>query len=112
MMVQHSLQVASELDGKISVEVIDPRTLEPLDIGTMIASVKRTGRAVVVDEGPQRCGAAAEIATQITEAAFDFLEAPVHRVAAANVPIPGGVAEARALPQPADVLAAIERVVR
>jgi acetoin:2,6-dichlorophenolindophenol oxidoreductase subunit beta len=112
MMVSHSLDVAARLEGRISVEVIDPRTLEPLDMDTIIESVQRTGRVVVVDEGAKRCGAAAEIAAQITEIAFDFLAAPVQRVAAANLPIPGGIAEEHVLPQPKDILAAIETVVR
>ncbi len=110
MMVSHSLQAANELDGTISVEVIDPRTLQPLDMDTILASVRKTGRAVVVDEGPRCCGATAEIAAQICEQAFKTLEAPVQRVAAANLPIPGGIAEEHVLPQPKDIISAIERV--
>jgi pyruvate dehydrogenase E1 component beta subunit len=109
-MVSLSLDVARELEGKISVEVIDPRTLEPLDTETIVASVRRTGRAVVVDEDTKRCGATAEISSQITESAFDALRAPVQRVAAANIPIPGGIAEERCLPQRSDILAGVESV--
>ena len=111
MMVPFSLDAASQLEGKASVEVIDPRTLEPLDIDTIIESVRKTGRAVVVDEDTKRCGVTSEIAAQITEKAFDFLKAPVQRVAADNIPIPGGIAEEHALPQPGDILAAIETLV-
>ncbi len=110
MMVPFSLDVAGRLEGKVNVEVIDPRTLEPLDMETIIESVKKTGRAVVVDEDTKRCGATAEISAQITERAFDFLKAPVLRVAADNLPIPGGAAEQHVLPQPGDILAAIETV--
>lgn len=109
-MVSLSLDVARELDGNISVEVIDPRTLEPLDIDTIIESVRKTGHAVVVDEDTKRCGVTAEIAAQITERAFDELKAPVQRVAAANIPIPGGIAEERCLPQRSNIAAAVEAV--
>jgi pyruvate dehydrogenase E1 component beta subunit len=110
MMVPHSLDVAGQLEGKVSVEVIDPRTLEPLDIDTIIESIRKTGRVVVVDEGTKRCGAGAEISAQVMERVFDFLKAPVQRVAAANMPIPGGIAEEHVLPQPRDILAAVETV--
>jgi len=107
-MVPLSLDAAGQLEGKIDVEIIDPRTLEPLDMDTIIESVKKTGRAVVVDEDTKRCGVTSEIAAQISETAFDFLKAPVRRVAADNIPIPGGIAEEQALPQVGDILAAIE----
>jgi pyruvate dehydrogenase E1 component beta subunit len=107
-MVPLSLDAAGQLEGKINVEVIDPRTLEPLDMDTIIESVKKTGRAVVVDEDTKRCGVTSEIAARITETAFDFLKAPVQRVAADNIPIPGGIAEEQALPQLDDILAAIK----
>jgi pyruvate/2-oxoglutarate/acetoin dehydrogenase E1 component len=110
LMVHHALGAAEKLEGKISVEVIDPRTLEPLDIGTIIESVKKTGRVVVVDEDTERCGVTAEIMAQIMENAFDYLDAPIKRVAAANMPIPAGFMEPYALPQPEQVTAAIEAV--
>ncbi len=110
-MVHHALRIAGELDGRVSVEVIDPRTLEPLDIGTIVESVRKTGRLVVMDEDTERCGVGAEIITQVIENAFDALDAPPRRVAAANLPIPGGYIEQEVLPKPADLLAAIEAVV-
>jgi len=110
LMVHHALGAAQQLEGKVSVEVIDPRTLEPLDIDTIVESVKKTGRVVVADEDTERCGVTAEIMAQIMENAFDFLDAPVKRVAAANMPIPAGFMETHVLPQPQDVLAAIEDV--
>ena len=110
MMVHYALGAAQQLEGKISVEVIDPRTLEPLDMDTIIESVKKTGRVVVADEDTERCGVTAEIMAQIMENAFDYLDAPIKRVAAANMPIPAGFLETEVLPQPQDVLSAIEAV--
>ena len=109
-MNQVAMDVANELDGKISVEVIDPRTLEPLDIETILASLRKTGRAVIVDEDTKRCGVASEIMAQIMENAFDSLDAPIQRVAALNTPIAGGVLEDHVLPQPQDIISAIEKV--
>jgi len=111
-MVQHALTVAKELEGKISVEVVDPRTLEPFDIDTIIKSVKKTGRVVIVDEDTMRCGVTAEIAMQIMEKAFDALDAPIQRVAAANYPIAGAYMEQYVLPSPKDIQAAIEAVAK
>jgi len=109
-MVKLALDVANELEGRISVEVVDPRTLEPLDINTILASVRKTGRAVIVDEDTKRCGVGAEIGMQIMENAFDSLDAPIQRVAAANMPIAGAFMEQYILPQPKDIVAAIEAV--
>lgn len=109
-MVQLALNVASELEDRVSVEVIDPRTLEPLDIDTIIGSVKKTGRVVIVDEDTKRCGVGAEIGMQVMESAFDSLDAPIQRVGAANLPIAGGYMEQYVLPQAKDIVAAIEAV--
>jgi pyruvate/2-oxoglutarate/acetoin dehydrogenase E1 component len=109
-MVQLSLQVAEELKDKVSVEVIDPRTLEPFDIDTIVESVKKTGRVVIVDEDAKRCGVTAEIGMQIMERAFDSLDAPIERVASADLPIAGGYMEQYIIPQPKDIVAAIEKV--
>jgi pyruvate dehydrogenase E1 component beta subunit len=110
MMVHHALAAAEQLKDKVSLEVIDPRTLEPFDIDTVVKSVEKTSRAVVVDEDTLRCGVTAEIAAQIMENAFDFLDAPVQRVAAPNIPIPGGFMEEHVLPQPKDIIAAVKAV--
>ncbi|MBW2623571.1 MAG: transketolase, partial [Deltaproteobacteria bacterium] len=110
LMVTYALEVAKQLEGKISVEVVDPRTLEPLDMDTIVESVKKTGRAVIVDEDTMRCGVTAEIGMQIMEQAFDYLDAPVRRVAAANLPIASGFMEEHILPQPKQIQAAIEAV--
>jgi pyruvate dehydrogenase E1 component beta subunit len=88
-MVDISLAAARELkEIGISAEVIDPRTLYPLDKQTLIESAKKTGRAIVVDEGYERYGVTAEIASVITDGAFYYLDAPVKRMGALDVPIP------------------------
>jgi pyruvate dehydrogenase E1 component beta subunit len=84
--VRMARSVADDLDG-VSVEVVDPRTLLPLDEQTIFESVEKTGRAVVVDGGYRTCGAAAEIASRISNEAFWSLDAPVKRVTRADVPI-------------------------
>jgi pyruvate dehydrogenase E1 component beta subunit len=88
-MVTVCLEAAEILAGQgIDAEVVDPRTLYPLDEEALLASVRRTGYAVVVDEGVQRYGASAELAAVIGERAFDHLDAPVVRLGATPVPIP------------------------
>jgi pyruvate dehydrogenase E1 component beta subunit len=88
-MVGVALEAATALEAEsISAEVLDPRTLFPLDTETMVASVRKTGYAVVIDEGSARYGVTGEIASRISEAAFDYLDAPVMRIAAADVPVP------------------------
>ena len=110
MMVQHALAAADQLKDKVSLEVIDPRTLEPFDIDTIVESVKKTSKAIVVDEDTLRCGVTAEISAQITETAFDYLDAPVQRVAALNIPIPGGNLEDHVLPNARDIIEAVEAI--
>jgi pyruvate dehydrogenase E1 component beta subunit len=88
-MVNRALEAAERLAGDgIEAEVIDPRTLAPLDEGTLLASVEKTGAMVVVDESPPRCSIAADIAAIVSEQAFDSLNAPVRRVTAAPAPVP------------------------
>jgi len=110
--VQLALRAAEELAGHgIDVEVIDLRTLNPLDINAVVASVKKTGKAVVIYEGWRTGGAGAEIAAQIYEAAFDHLDAPVERIATLDTPIPYNARlERAALPSPADIVKAVERL--
>ncbi|WP_280427142.1 alpha-ketoacid dehydrogenase subunit beta [Nocardia brasiliensis] len=99
-------------DG-IAAEIVDLRTLRPLDTSTVLASVARTHRLVVVDEGWRSVGVAAEIAARAAESGYYELDAPVQRVCTAEVPIPYAKhLEEAALPQPADVVAAVHRVVR
>ncbi|MDQ2938230.1 MAG: pyruvate dehydrogenase complex E1 component subunit beta, partial [Acidobacteriota bacterium] len=89
LMVPVALKAAQVLEKEgVSCEVIDPRTIRPLDIGTIIESVKKTNRVVVAEESHPFCGVAAEISTEIMERAFDYLDAPVKRVSGADVPMP------------------------
>ncbi len=114
--VHETLAVAEDLAREdISIEVIDPRTLVPMDVDTLRASVQKTGRLVVVDEAPSTCSAASEIAALIVEdaATFRALKAPVQRVCAAPVPVPySPPLETAALPSQDDVKAAVYRVLR
>lgn len=89
LMVKLALEAAERLqaDG-VEIEIIDPRTLTPLDLDTIVASVRKTHRLVVVDEDFARCGVGAEIGFQVQEAAFEALDAPVARVSNPNVPVP------------------------
>ena len=96
----------------ISAEVIDPRTLVPLDAETIRTSVRKTGRLVIVDEAPPTCSAASEIAALVTEDPMSFhaLKSAVQRVCAASVPVPfSPPLEKAALPSRADIVAAIKR---
>jgi pyruvate dehydrogenase E1 component beta subunit len=88
-MVKHSLMAAKKLEGEgISVEVIDPRSLWPLDVETVLESVAKTGRLVVVDEARRVCSAASEISASVAERGFSDLQAPIVRVTTPNQPIP------------------------
>jgi pyruvate/2-oxoglutarate/acetoin dehydrogenase E1 component len=113
MMVHKSLRVAEELAKKgISMEVIDPRTLVPLDKQALIDSVKKTGKVVVVSEDTKRAGVGAEIAAMIMEEAFDYLDAPVKRVSALDVPVPYAPAlESTVVPQEKHITQAVLEVV-
>jgi pyruvate dehydrogenase E1 component beta subunit len=112
MGMTYALKAAEELakDG-IEAEVIDLRTLRPLDTETIVASVQKTGRAVTVEEGWQQSGIGAEIAARIMEHAFDYLDAPVMRVSAKDVPMPYAAnLEKLALPSVAEVIEAAKAV--
>src|SRR3989449_9170575 len=105
-MVQIALAAAELLEKvDISVEVIDPRTTFPLDMVTLIESAKKTSRAIVVDEGYERYGVTAEIAAVIAEGAFYYLDAPVKRIGAMDVPVPfSPVLEDQTVPTPQSVV--------
>jgi pyruvate/2-oxoglutarate/acetoin dehydrogenase E1 component len=92
-MLATSLEAAEELssDG-ISVEVIDPRTLSPLDVGTIATSVKKTSRLIIIHEAVEKGGIGAEIATQVQQQAFHYLDSPIARVAAPFAPVPASPA--------------------
>ena len=88
-MAHLALQAASALaKEEIEAEVVDVRALAPLDAATLIASARKTGRVLVVEEGPITGGVSAEIATRVTEGAFGALAAPVRRLAMPDVPVP------------------------
>jgi pyruvate dehydrogenase E1 component beta subunit len=107
-MVLTALEAANQLEKEgISVEIVDPRTLNPLDIHTIIASVKKTNRVIIVEEDWKTGGVGAEIATQIYENAFTSLDAPIIRVAGKDTPMPYAKnLERAAIPQTEDIIQA------
>ncbi len=112
LMVPLALKAAEELakDG-ISCEVIDPRTIRPLDINTIVASVKKTNRVVIAEESHPFASVGAEISAEITEQAFDYLDAPVKRVSGVDVPMPYAKnLEQLAIPDVAEIIAAVRAV--
>ena len=110
--MSYALKAAEQLAKEgIEAEVIDLRTLRPMDTDTLIASVKKTGRAVTVEEGWQQSGVGAEIAARLMEHAFDYLDAPVTRVSGKDVPMPYAAnLEKLALPSVAEVVEAAKAV--
>ena len=112
LMVPVALKAAEVLaEQGVSCEVIDPRTIRPLDIDTIVASVKKTNRVVVAEESHPFCGVAAEISTEIMERAFDYLDAPVKRISGADVPMPYAKnLETLAIPTVDQVVAAVREV--
>jgi pyruvate dehydrogenase E1 component subunit beta len=112
LMVPIALQAADQLEKEgISCEVIDPRTIRPLDIHTIVESVKKTNRAVVAEESHPFASVGAEISAEITEQAFDYLDAPVKRVSGADVPMPYAKnLEEMAIPDVAHIVAAVKEV--
>ena len=112
MGMTYALKAAEELAGAgIDAEVIDLRTLKPMDNETIIASVQKTGRAVTVEEGWQQSGVGAEIAARIMEHAFDYLDAPVARVSGKDVPMPYAAnLEKLALPSVDEIVEAAKAV--
>jgi pyruvate dehydrogenase E1 component beta subunit len=115
IMVHRALKAAETLSGEgISVEVLDPRTLVPLDVESIVRSVKKTGRVLIVHEAVKRGGIGAEIAGVIAESeAFDYLDAPIRRLGGAAVPIPyNPVLEKAAVPQEEDIVRAVRELVQ
>ena len=108
------LKAAQELSKeKIEAEVIDLRSLNPLDVKTLIASIKKTGRAVVVEEGWKTGGVGGEIVSLIMENGFDYLDAPVRRISGQDVPMPYAKnLEKLAIPQLDDIITAVKNILR
>ncbi|MDB4893771.1 MAG: alpha-ketoacid dehydrogenase subunit beta [Firmicutes bacterium] len=114
LMVNRAKAAAARLaEEGISVELIDPRTLFPLDLESIVGSVMKTGRCIIVHEANKRGGVGAEIAAQIMERAFDYLDAPVERLAGLDIPMPYAPhLEKAAVPQEDDIVLAARRLVR
>ena len=112
LMVPAALKAADALQEQgVSCEVIDPRTIRPLDIDTIVQSVKKTNRAVIAEESHPFCGVGAEISAEITERAFDYLDAPVRRVSGADAPMPYAKnLEQLAIPGVEQIVAAVREV--
>jgi pyruvate dehydrogenase E1 component beta subunit len=113
-MVHYSMQAADILEKEgVSVEIVDLRSLRPLDMDPVIASFKKTNRAVIAEEGWRSYGVGAEVAARIYEEAFDYLDAPIQRVAQKEVPLPYNARlEQLALPQVDDIVKAVREVLR
>jgi pyruvate/2-oxoglutarate/acetoin dehydrogenase E1 component len=109
--VASALAVANRLASEgISIEVIDPRTLVPLDRATIVGSVVRTGRAIIVHEAPRTGGYGGEIAAILAEEAFASLRAPIVRVCGRDMPVPNGLAARASLPSETRIEAGVRRV--
>lgn len=112
LQVHTALKAAEALKDEISVEVVDPRSFEPFDLQTLLKSVEKTTRLVILDEDFERGGFAAEVCAQVMEHGYDLLDAPVKRVCHPHIPVPGGYIDAYTMPTPDRVEAAIRDVCR
>ena len=109
--VTKALEAAEALSGEISVEVVDPRSLVPLDMQTILSSLAKTGRLLVVHDAPRRGGVGAEIVRRVAEEGFQLLKAPPKVVAGLNTPMPySAPLEDACLPQPDDIKAAVREL--
>ena len=110
-MVREVLNAVEQLSGdKIDAEVIDLRTLSPLDVDAIIGSIRKTGRGVVVHEAPKTCGPGAEIIALINEKALLSLQAPIERVTGFDIPVPLSKSERYYLPNPKRIVMAVRKV--
>ena len=112
LMQQHAIQAAEELAGEgVSVEIIDPRTISPLDTDTIIQSVAKTGRLLIVDEAFGPCSIGAEISSVVADMGFDYLDAPIRRLNGAFTPTPYSPSlEAAVVPNTATIVESIQRL--
>ena len=108
------MEAAEELEKEgISIEVIDPKTIVPLDLDTILRSVQKTNRVVIADEGVVRGGLGAEIVSQIQEYAFDYLDAPIQRIGTYPSPIPfSPTMEKFVVPNTNNIIEAVRKVVQ
>ncbi|MBW2065265.1 MAG: alpha-ketoacid dehydrogenase subunit beta [Deltaproteobacteria bacterium] len=111
-MVLRSMKAAEEVaKDNIDIEIVDPRTLNPLDKETILESVKKTGRLLVADEGPKTCGIGAEISAVVAEEAIEYLKAPILRVSSPDTPVPfSPPLEKTYIPDERDLIPAIRRL--
>ena len=110
-MLREALNAAEQLKGdKIDLEVIDLRTISPMDVETIITSIRKTGRGVIVHEAPKTCGLGAEIIAQINEKALLSLQAPIERVTGFDIPVPLMKTEHYYLPNPKRIVMAVKKV--
>jgi pyruvate/2-oxoglutarate/acetoin dehydrogenase E1 component len=114
LLVHKAIAAAEELAKEgIDVEIVDPRTLCPLDMDTISRSAKKTGRVVIADEGHLTCGIGAELAARIAYDCFDYLDAPIERVGTLDVPIPfSPPMEEYVVPCETDIIHAVKKVLR
>lgn len=112
LMMHRAMEAAAELDGRVSVEIIDPRTLHPFDLDTVLRSLRKTGRLLVVHESPVRCGVGGDIVRRVCGAGFELLRQAPQVVGGKDSPIPFSKSlEDAVIPQVSDIRAAIEAMV-
>ena len=112
LMMHRAMEAAAELDGRVSVEIIDPRTLHPFDLDTVLVSLRKTGRLLVVHESPVRCGVGGDIVRRVCGAGFELLRQAPQVVGGKDSPIPFSKSlEDAVIPQVNDIRAAIEAMV-
>jgi pyruvate dehydrogenase E1 component beta subunit len=111
-MVHRSLSVADMFAKEgIEIEILDPRTLKPLDKESILGSAKKTGRVIVADEGPIMCGVASEISAMIAEEAIEYLQAPILRVGSPDAPVPTSPPLEKAyIPDEDDLIKAVQKM--
>ena len=111
--VPDALTAATDAEKEgISVEVIDPRTLCPLDVESLVTSLRKTGRMIITHDAYRTCGVAAEIGQRMIEEAFDYLNAPIQRVTGLDVPVPSGALHTSVVPDSTKLLTAIRDVMQ
>ncbi|MUV38162.1 Pyruvate dehydrogenase (acetyl-transferring) [Lentibacillus sp. JNUCC-1] len=110
LMIPEALKAAKELENDISVEVVDLRTVSPIDMETILESVKKTGRVVVTQEAQRQAGTAGQIMSEISERAFMYMEAPITRVTGPDSVFPFGAAEADWIPNSTNIIEKVKEV--
>ena len=109
-MVREAVSASEKLKGEVSLEIIDLRTISPMDVDAIVASIRKTGRGVVVHEAPRTCGLGAEIIALINEKALFSLQAPIERVTGFDIPVPLMKSEHYYLPNPERIVSAVKKV--